>query len=75
MRSIIADDVISKYYYDPRFGLVSVDGLFRKIKKEEIGVRITRKQISEFIQKQETHQIHKELKEKQNSFIPRHPNH
>ena len=65
--------VISKYYYDPRKGLTSVDKLYRKLKKDDIDV--SRKQIKEFIDKQSTAQIHKEERVKVNSFIPRHKDH
>jgi transposase-like protein len=65
--------VISKYYYDPRKGLTSVDKLYRKLKKDDIDV--SRKQIKEFIDKQSTAQIHKEERIKVNSFIPRHKDH
>jgi hypothetical protein len=67
------EEVIKKYYYDPKTGLQSVDKLYRKLQK--VDVNITRKMIKQIIDKQETAQIHKEIKTKEGSFIPRHSEH
>ena len=50
------DEIIHKYYYNPRTGFTSAANLYKVIKEKHQG--ITLKAIKEFINKQQTHQIH-----------------
>ena len=52
------EEIIKKYFYDPQFGLQSIDKLYYKLKSKGI----TRKQIHDFLQKQEVQQLHKNVK-------------
>ena len=48
------DAILQKVYYDPKIGLVSADRLYKKLKSQGI----TRKQVSEFLRKQQVQQTH-----------------
>ena len=48
------DAILQKVYYDPKIGLVSEDRLYKKLKSQGI----TRKQVSEFLRKQQVQQLH-----------------
>ena len=50
------DEIIHKYYYNPRTGFSSATNLYKTIKEKQKG--ITLKTIKEFIERQQTHQIH-----------------
>ena len=60
---------IHDYYYDVETGLSSPDKLYRRMIKD--GIKVTRKQIKDFIEKQETHQILRQTKKpkKFNSIV------
>ena len=49
---------IRQAYYDPKMGLVSGDRLYRKLRSEDI----TRKDITNFIEKQQVRQMHHQSK-------------
>jgi hypothetical protein len=51
---------LKDYYYDPKIGLVSAEKFYRRLK--EMGVKTTRKEVQDFINKQFTAQINKEAK-------------
>ena len=53
-----AEEIIREAFYDPELGLQSVDKLYYKLKTKGI----TKKQITEFLKKQEVQQIHKNFK-------------
>ena len=53
-----AEEIIREAFYDPEFGLQSVDKLYYKLKTKGI----TKKQITEFLKKQEVQQMHKNFK-------------
>ena len=53
-----AAEIIREAFYDPEFGLQSVDKLYYKLKTKGI----TKKQITEFLKKQEVQQMHKNFK-------------
>ena len=53
-----ADEIIKKTFYDPQIGLQSADKLYYKLKSKGI----TKKQITEFLKKQEVQQVHKNVK-------------
>ena len=53
-----ADEIIKKTFYDPQIGLQSADKLYYKLKSKDI----TKKQITEFLKKQEVQQMHKQVK-------------
>lgn len=65
----MAEKIIRKAYYDPSTGFSGVDKLYQKLKSKGI----TRKQIKEFINKQEVYQTTKKNTGKQGSFIPQYP--
>ena len=48
------DAILQKVYYDPKNGLVSAYRLYKKLKSQGI----TRKQVSEFLRKQQVQQTH-----------------
>jgi hypothetical protein len=48
------ENILEKFYYNPAFGFISADKLYKKVKSHGI----TLKQVKEFIKKQETNQIH-----------------
>lgn len=63
------DDLIRKAYYNPSEGFVGIEKLFRKLEK----FGITRKDIKNFLAKQEIYQTTIKNNKKQGSFIPQYP--
>ena len=53
---------IRKTYQNPRTGLISANKLKKKLKKENL------KDIKDFIEKQESYQLHKDVKQNLNKF-------
>jgi len=51
------EKILKELYYDPSSGMLSLQKLYHKTK--ELGYKITQKQIKDFLEKQETHQLHK----------------
>ena len=66
-------DIIKQTYNDPEFGLQSAEKLFLKLRNKGI----TKKQINDFIKKQETSQIYKKPIKVKNYFpiYAKHKNH
>ena len=62
------DRILQKIYYDPEQGLTIRERFFQKIKK--IIPTITRKQIDEFLRKQEVFQQFKKVQQNHNSYFP-----
>ena len=48
------DAILQKVYYDPKIGLVSADRLYKKLKSQGV----TRKEVDEFLKKQQVQQLH-----------------
>jgi Ca2+-binding EF-hand superfamily protein len=48
---------LSKLYYDTATGYVSADKLFLKAK--QLGLKVSKKEVNEFVKKQETAQLNK----------------
>ena len=67
----LMEDIIKKYYYDPKTGFTSANVLYKKLRKD--GHTVTLKQVSDFIKKQETAQIHKQAKRKTGRVIDADP--
>ena len=60
------DAILQKVYYDSKIGLVSADRLYKKLKSQGI----TRKQVSEFLRKQQVQQLH--YQSKKPTYSPEH---
>ena len=57
----MSDAYLSKLYYDPKTGFPSVENLYRKAKED--GKKYTKKQIEDWLDKQEVVQTHQANKE------------
>lgn len=55
------EEVIKRYYYDPQLGFQSASKLFKKIKED--GHEVTYKDVRNFINRQEVHQLTKRTQE------------
>ena len=51
------EQLTRKTYNDPQYGLVSTEKLYQKLK----GNGVTKKQIQDFINKQESYQVYKKV--------------
>jgi hypothetical protein len=58
-------DILKEIYYDPKSGFISRDRLYEKVKDKGI----TRKQVSEFLDKQKVNQLYGDKKNYYNSFV------
>jgi hypothetical protein len=58
--------IIQRYYENPKYGFSSADKLYPKIKKDF--PNITKKEITDYIKNQSTHQIHTNQKINKNDF-------
>ena len=65
------EEIIRNVYYDPLTGFSGINKTFQILKKK--GHKISRKEIQQFIKKQEIAQISKKNIGKSGSFIPPHP--
>jgi hypothetical protein len=65
----IREQVIKDKYYDPLTGFVGVDKLYHKLKRRGF----TRKEIQDFLDKQEVHVITRKNNQRSGSFIPQRP--
>ena len=54
LREKETDAILQKVYYDPKIGLVSADRLYKKLKSQGV----TRKEVDEFLKKQQVQQLH-----------------
>ena len=57
----MSDQYLSKLYYDPARGFQSIENLYRKAKED--GKKYTKKQVKEWLEKQEVVQTHQQNKE------------
>jgi hypothetical protein len=57
----MSDQYLSKLYYDPARGFQSIENLYRKAKED--GKNYTKKQVKEWLEKQEVVQTHQQNKE------------
>ena len=65
----MSEELIRKTYYDPETGFTGVDKLYRILKSKGV----TKKQIQDFLKKQEIYQTSKKNTGKMASFIPQYP--
>jgi len=54
------EEKLKEYYYDPKFGFLSNDKFYRRLKED--GVKVTRAQVNQFINRQLTAQITKPVR-------------
>lgn len=62
------ETILRKYYYDPEYGTVGSEKLYHRVKDKGI----TRKQVREFLDKQELYQVNKQP-DSTGSFVPMYP--
>jgi hypothetical protein len=62
------EEIIKKAYYDTETGFVGINKLYEKLKG-----KVTKKDIKNFLDKQEVYQLNKKNNRRLNSFIPTHP--
>lgn len=61
------DEVLQKYYYDPKYGFTNVNNFHAKLK--EMGYKYTKKQVNEWYKKQTVNQIYNKSQPKTRSSI------
>jgi len=65
------EEIIRRYYYDPKTGFISSNALHKKLRKD--GHNISLKKVRDFIKKQETAQIHTTPKRTKGRYIDAQP--
>ena len=61
------DEILQKYYYDPKYGFTNVNNFHAKLK--EMGYKYTKKQVNEWYKKQTVNQIYNKSQPKTRSSI------